>query len=48
MCASTTSAPLDRLTYCRHIMETGNDRYRFGRHAARVRMEIQDVRLSKH
>jgi hypothetical protein len=48
MCASTTSAPLDRLTYGRHIMETGNDRYRFGRHAARVRMEIQDVRLSKH
>ena len=48
MCASTTPAQLNRLTYGRHIMETGNDRYRFGRHAARVRMEIQDVRLSKH
>ncbi|MDE2279618.1 hypothetical protein [Thiomonas sp.] len=48
MYTSTTSAPLDRLTDCRRIMETGNDSYRFGRHAAHARMEIRDARLPKH
>ena len=48
MCASTTPAQLNRLTYGRHIMETGDDRYRFRHHAAHARMEIRDTRLSKH
>ena len=48
MYTSTTSAPLDRLTDCRRIMETGNDSYRFGRDADLARMEIRDVRLPKH
>ena len=48
MCASTTPAPLDQRTHRRHIMETGDDSYRFRHHAAHARMEIRDTRSSKH